>query len=344
MPSTQQQGPSAAEVARRLAENVEAVCRHYLSNGCRTGRYWHVGDVANTPGRSLYVRLSGHRAGKWVDAATGEHGDLLDLISQNRNLPLLRDSLDEACRFLDLPQEFPPTHPQPFRITRDPLDAARRLFASARPISATLADVYLRNRGIRVAPGTLTALRFHPTCFYHAHDGAQREARPALIAAVTDLRGRIMGVERTWLALSGLAKASIPVPRRALGSLLGHGVRLGSGGNVLLAGEGVETILSLKSVMPDMPMVAALSASRLAGLILPPGTARLYVACDADAAGRRAFKHLRLRAQTEGFLALPLWPVIGDFNDDLRAFGLPALASALRGQLAPEDRRHLGDK
>jgi len=62
----------AAELAHRLARNAEAVCRYYLSNGHREGRYWIVGDVANTPGRSLYVRLygpaSGKRAaGKWTD-------------------------------------------------------------------------------------------------------------------------------------------------------------------------------------------------------------------------------------------------------------------------------------
>ena len=44
---------SVADIARRLAENAEAVCRHYLSNGRRAGRYWLVGDVYNTPGRSL---------------------------------------------------------------------------------------------------------------------------------------------------------------------------------------------------------------------------------------------------------------------------------------------------
>ena len=62
----------AAELAHRLARNAEAVCRYYLSNGHREGRYWVVGDVANTPGRSLYVRLHGPlsgkgAAGKWTD-------------------------------------------------------------------------------------------------------------------------------------------------------------------------------------------------------------------------------------------------------------------------------------
>ena len=62
----------AADLARRLARSAEAVCRHYLSNGHREGRYWLVGDVANTRGRSLFVRLSGPdhgkgAAGKWTD-------------------------------------------------------------------------------------------------------------------------------------------------------------------------------------------------------------------------------------------------------------------------------------
>jgi hypothetical protein len=54
----------ASALARRLAEQAEAVCRHYLSNGRREGRYWLVGDVQNAPGRSLYVRLSSGEAGK----------------------------------------------------------------------------------------------------------------------------------------------------------------------------------------------------------------------------------------------------------------------------------------
>ena len=47
----------ASELAHRLAREAEAVCRHYLSNGKREGRYWLVGDVHNSPGRSMFVRL-----------------------------------------------------------------------------------------------------------------------------------------------------------------------------------------------------------------------------------------------------------------------------------------------
>jgi len=59
-----------AELAHRLGEQAEAVCRHYLSNGRRSGNYWQVGDVRNAPGRSMFVRLRDSPkgpAGKWTE-------------------------------------------------------------------------------------------------------------------------------------------------------------------------------------------------------------------------------------------------------------------------------------
>ncbi len=94
---------SASELARRLARNAEAVCRVYLSNGRRAGNYWIVGDVRNSRGRSMHVRLKETTkgpAGKWVDEATGEHGDLLDVIEHSCGLVEFRDVADEARRFL----------------------------------------------------------------------------------------------------------------------------------------------------------------------------------------------------------------------------------------------------
>ena len=75
----------AHDLARALADRAEHVCRHYLKSGTRQGNYWQVGDVRNTPGRSMFVRLHDSAkgvAGKWTDAATGEHGDLLDVIRE----------------------------------------------------------------------------------------------------------------------------------------------------------------------------------------------------------------------------------------------------------------------
>src|SRR3546814_17521556 len=91
----------AAVLARHLAAHAEDVCRHYLSNGSRAGRYWLVGDVHNSKGRSLYVRLDGPLAGpgavgKWTDDAPGEPGDLLDLIRLRCAFRAGGAALDEA--------------------------------------------------------------------------------------------------------------------------------------------------------------------------------------------------------------------------------------------------------
>ncbi len=333
---------TASELSRRLAANAEAVCRHYLPNGYREGRYWLVGDVGNTPGRSLYVRLHGPdagrgAAGKWTDAATGEHGDMLDLIAASRRIAAVRDVLDEARRFLSLP--VPEATSRAPSVPAGSPEAARRLFAASKPISGTLAETYLRKRGI-TALSNCSALRFHSRCFYRSDDARGAEARadwPALVAAITDLDGTMAGAHRTWLDPSGCTKAPVETPRRAMGCLLGNAVRFGIARDVMAAGEGIETMLSLRSVMPRMPMVAALSANHLAALILPATLRRLYIARDDDLAGQRAAETLTKRANKGGIEALTLVPGLGDFNDDLLQLGSDALASALRVQLAPED-------
>jgi hypothetical protein len=331
----------AADLAHRLARNAEAVCRYYLSNGRRQGRYWLVGDVANTPGRSLFVRLKGPdsgkgAAGKWTDAATAEHGDLLDLIAMNRGLDRMRDVFDEARLFLSLPRPKPEKRTQlPPAPTGSP-ESARRLFAMAQPISGTIADTYLRQRGITALHG-LGALRFHPRCYYRPDQDAPTETWPALIAAVTDLAGTITGAHRTWLDPAGHDKAPVDTPRRAMGHLLGNGVRFGIAHHVMAAGEGIETMLSLRCAVPTMPLVAALSANHLAVLVFPATLRRLYVARDRDAAGDAVTATLTERARASGIEPIALSPTRGDFNEDLRHLGLDDLRAALRVQLVPED-------
>ncbi|XSC42231.1 DUF7146 domain-containing protein [Bradyrhizobium sp. RDT10] len=336
----------ASELAHRLAREAEAVCRHYLSNGRRVGHYWLVGDVRNTPGRSMFVRLQKSQkgpAGKWTDAATGEHGDLLDIIRETCGLIEFRDVVDEATRFLKLPRPHPdlPTKPVRATVKAGSPEAARRLFAISRPIDGTLVEAYLRGRAIfELHHGA--SLRFHPRCYCRPDEDAQTEIWPAMIARVTDLDGRITGAHRTWLNPEGfdpirLGKAPIDTPRRAMGDLLGNAVRFGTANDVLVAGEGIETILSLRYVLPTLPMAAALSANHLAAMLLPPTLRRLYIVRDADAAGDAATAALRLRSEATGIVAIALSPRLGDFNDDLRTFGIHELRAAMRIQLAPQD-------
>ena len=340
---------SARDLSMRLSGVALAVCQTYLSNGRRCGRYWSVGDVHNNPGQSLYVRLTGPTSGRgaaghWTDAATGEHGDLLDLLRAQLGLTSLAETLDEARRFLSLPGPKPnPT------VTGGcySVAAARRLFASGRPVPGTWAERYLRARGITAALD-LEPLRYHPK-LYCREAGVQRTL-PALLAAVTDLSGHITGVQRTWLDPRRPVKARLRAPRRALGSLLGNGVRLGevsqtdrSCPSVWLVGEGLETVLSLRSALPRLPMIAGLSAHHLAALALPSALQRLYIARDRDRAGERAAERLRARAEAAGVEVVDLVPAGGDFNSDLRRISGGSFRARVLRQLEPEDAERFGD-
>jgi phage/plasmid primase-like uncharacterized protein len=312
----------AASLSSELARNAEAVCRHYLGNGRRSGRYWLVGDVANTPGRSLFVRLTGPlsgqgAAGKWHDAATGEHGDLLDLIAANLRLSSLAEVLQEARAFLCMPDRPPPPSLQ--KPARNSVDAARRLWASAVPITGTLAETYLRKRGIAVDE-SLAALRFHPRCFWVSADGHSRRSLPAMLAAVTDHDGTITGLQRTWLSQDG-SKADVDPQRRAMGRLLGNAVRFGDQGTTAIIAEGIETALSVRTLMPRSTVIAALSAANLEQFHFWPGLQCLMIAHDNDAAGRSAAEKLSERARTLGIIPYLLAPQLSDWNDDLQEFG-----------------------
>lgn len=332
----------ASDLAHCLGRQAEAVCRHYLSAGRREGNYWQVGDVRNTPGRSMFVRLKDSPkgpAGKWTDAASAEHGDLLDVIRESLGLIDFKDVAEEARAFLSLPRPEPEptaTKRKTSPASSGSTEAARRLFAMSQPIAGTLVETYLRNRGITALHGTGN-LRFHPRCYYRPDEHSPTEVWPALIAAVTDLDGQITGAHRTWLAPDGSDKAPIETQRKAMGDLLRHAVRFGNLSDVMAAGEGIETVLSLRQGLPDMAMAAALSAAHLAAIAFPATLRRLYIVRDNDPAGDGARDSLVERASAAGIEAIVLSPALADFNEDLRTFGADALRANVRVQLAPQD-------
>ena len=214
------------------------------------------------------------------------------------------------------------------------------MFAASNPISATLAEAYLRSRGITQF-GANGALRFHPKC-WHREEGQTRSIpRPAMIAAVTDGAAAVQGVHRTWLASDGQGKAAVNPQRRAMGHLLGNAVRLSPEDDILVIGEGIETMLSLSEAIPGLPVWAALSSGHLGVVQLPEGLNRLYIAIDRDPAGCQAAERLSARASEVGVPVRVLEPRLGDFNDDLRANGKDALRQHLAGQIMPEDRHRL---
>ena len=316
----------AAGIAAALGAHAEAVCRRYLPLGRKLGRYWVAGDLDGARGRSLFVRLRGPGVpGKWTDAANGQHGDLLDLIRYRSGAPTLRAALDEARAFLALPAA-PATDSG---ASYDATEAARRLWRRCRAIGGTHAERYLQARG--VSRCRFTALRFHPELRYR--EGSTVRRFPALVAAVTGNDGAIIGVQRTWLDPRAPAKAGVASPRKALGRIFGHAVRFGAVRDDSLAslvvGEGIETVLSLVTSVPEIGAAAALSAGSLGAFAPPPGIARLVIARDNDEDGALAAERLARRCARTGVAATVIVPVGNDFNDDLISLGAPALRARL---------------
>jgi len=181
----------------------------------------------------------------------------------------------------------------------------------SRPTEGTLAETYLRNRGITcVLPETL---RFQPACW---HASAKRF--PALIARVDGCER--FAIHRTYLRPDGTGKAEVEPAKAMLGPTGGGAVRLTDGPEPLVVCEGVETGLSLASGLLRRPaeVWAALSTRGMRGLRLPPSPGRLTIATDGDDPGRAAGHDLAERAHALGWAVSILDPGDGaDFNDVL---------------------------
>ena len=316
---------NATAVAAALGARAEEVCRRYLPQGRKQGRYWIAGDIRGARGRSLFVRLAPPGTpGKWTDASSDEHGDLLDLVRIASGAGSLRAALAEARAFLSMPPMPASAGPDSY----DRTEAARRLWQRCRVIDGTHAEAYLRARAIHRC--RFPALRFHPRLLHRDEAGVRR--LPALVAAVTADESTVTGVHRTWLDPRRPAKAKLTRPRKALGRVHGLAVRFGDpAAATLLVGEGIETVLSIVTALPGTVAAAALSAGSLGAFAPPPGTARLVIARDNDPEGERAAERLARRCARAGVAASILAPQGGDFNDELVAFG----SAALRARLAP---------
>ena len=100
--------PGAASTT--VAECAEDRFRHDLPAGRHYERYRTMCDIDRTKRRSMSVCLEPPGVpGKWTDAATAEHGDLLDLSRPHVGGGSLRPTLKEALTFLGV---RPAAHPQ----------------------------------------------------------------------------------------------------------------------------------------------------------------------------------------------------------------------------------------
>jgi hypothetical protein len=192
------------------------------------------------------------------------------------------------------------------------LGAARRLWSGSSPLAGTLAERYLKGRGLAAASPELRYYRRTPHGPYPL-----TRFRPAMIAAVRDDTG-LVAVHRTFLDARSGGLATIDEPRCGLGRFGTGAVRLGGIAPRLGLAEGIETALSA-SLLFRLPCWATLGTERFGLVALPPDVAELVLFLDNDAGGRRAevlargaFAHLEIEVHCPRQAG-------ADWNDVIRA-------------------------
>ncbi|THD72581.1 hypothetical protein E7681_14225 [Thalassobius vesicularis] len=188
---------------------------------------------------------------------------------------------------------------------------AEAIWRRSQPIQSSLAEIYLRKRGI--CCDLPTSIRFLFRC-KHPTSGDL----PAMVAKIDCATG--FGIHRTFLTRDGLAKAAVIPTKAMLGRAAGGAVHLLEGGEGILVAEGIETALSLYTIAAEqnLSVWAALSTSGMTQLVLPNCPRQLIVATDGDHAGKTAGLALARRADQLGWKVSMLPAPNGkDWNDVL---------------------------
>jgi Toprim domain len=187
------------------------------------------------------------------------------------------------------------------------------------PVPGSSAERYLRRRAIHELPPNVDdVLRWHPACPF----GGGRFRVGCMLALYRDVRtDAAVAIHRTYFTDVGAAR------RMSLGPIARAMVKLWPlVGDLLVVGEGLETVLSAASMRwrgtPLQPAWAGTVANNVAGLPVIKGVKRLIILGDNDETGTGRLKAMQAyhRWKEAGRDALILMPnrVGIDFNDIAR--------------------------
>lgn len=207
----------------------------------------------------------------------------------------------------------------------DTRETAQAIWSASQPIAGTLAQTYLRSRGI-VLDEYPDVLRFHPVLPYPG----KSKRYPVLVCRVDDVIGNLTGIWRIFLRDDG-RKADVENAKLGLGPTAGGAVRLNGMAPHIGIAEGVETALAAWLLIGrSIPVWSGLSTSYV-NLEVPLGVSRITIFPDGDRplrkrgheyepaipAGRKAAQALFARLTEDGVRAsIAAEPPPGkDYND-----------------------------
>jgi hypothetical protein len=251
----------------------------------RAGREW-VGFSIFNKERSPSFTVNDEK-GFFHDFSSGTHGDVFDVVMHFKGC-----TFPEAVEFLGGAQKVTDEDRKRIVAKRKQWDeeeararesqAARvaRAFEAARPITGTHAAAYLEARRLTVDPTWTFDLRFAARLQYRGFKDTEADETeplgeyPAMVAAIRDAKGRIIGLHRTYLDPERPTKLKPPgdATRNRAKKIMGEQ----SGGMILLSavqarmaiGEGIETTrawMMLDRTSGEIGAAVAVSLGNLAG-------------------------------------------------------------------------------
>lgn len=305
-------------------------------NGRNVDSKWRLADITGRPPRnhgSCVIHLSDDHAGEWFDYEWQKGGGPASTVKEACGLS--GDALAAFCielierhggaGYLDRPRASRParsTESEDAKRIRNNREAGIT-WDQAVPYLGTLAETYLRARGISALPN-VADLRFHGNCTHFA----TLKGVPALLALFRDPNGNpTSGIHRIYLKEDGSWHIGGDKPKMMLGTpgLVFLGAPDANG--CIGIAEGIETTLAAMELF-NMPGVAAASTGgmrefgdylRLSWNAAHP-LRSLSIWADKGKGGGEAAESLYAAAQAVGLPARIVYPQgADDFADDLKS-------------------------
>jgi hypothetical protein len=184
--------------------------------------------------------------------------------------------------------------------------------AMPKPVCAGADPVELARSGIGLA--IPPSIRFHPGLWHESSIYL-----PAMVAAIEDLDGRIVGVHRTYLKPDGTGKAEVKPNKMALGRQRGCAVHLTAGAPEQVLCEGIETGLSILQAT-GLRVWPGLGTANLGQVELPGFVREVIIAADHDEPGMKAASAAAEAYRARGYQVVIASPQTAkaDWNDVLR--------------------------
>lgn len=230
-------------------------------------------------------------------------------------------------------------HHQPSGIAPDEakkrLQNIQKIWASHKPLPGSLAESYLRSRGIQGNPESWHNLFFHPTLAYKEDDTTQWSRHPGMIAVVRDTHGKPLTLHRTFLSEDGSGKASVSRQKMMMAQpreLKGACIRIDEpvatpNGKIIGIAEGIETALSVREAT-GCPMWVGISDRIMEQVVFPDDVKIVVVWADIEpsGAGLRAANKIKETLEPKGISVIIEAPFVmnrekADWNDVYKELG-----------------------